>query len=95
MLGAEIEALLRRDAIEHLSSDQDVDIGDPVALRRFVSDNRLKTIKWIINCSGYTAVDRAEDEPKQAFRINARDPGQGDPVRVDDAGLSKGVEDER
>ena len=28
-------------------------------------------IDWIVNCSGYTAVDKAEDEPAQAYRINA------------------------
>jgi dTDP-4-dehydrorhamnose reductase len=71
MLGREVEALLRRNTIEHLSSDQEVDIGDPTVLREFVVNNRGKAIEWIINCSGYTAVDRAEDEPQQAFRINA------------------------
>jgi len=71
MLGREVEALLRSNTIEHLCSDQEVDIGDPAALREFVASNRDKAIDWIINCSGYTAVDRAEDEPQQAFRINA------------------------
>ena len=36
-------------------------------------DKKLGTLKadlWI-NCAGYTQVDRAEDEPVQAFRINA------------------------
>jgi dTDP-4-dehydrorhamnose reductase len=71
MLGREVQALLRRNTIEHLCSDQEVDIGDPAALRTFAAGNRGNTIEWIINCSGYTAVDRAEDEPQQAFRINA------------------------
>lgn len=71
MLGREVETLLRRDTIRHFSSDQETDIGDPAALRDFVATNRKHDIQWIVNCSGYTAVDRAEDEPKQAFRINA------------------------
>jgi dTDP-4-dehydrorhamnose reductase len=71
MLGREVEALLRSNTIEHLCSDQEVDIGDPAALRDFAANNRVKALDWIVNCSGYTAVDRAEDEPQQAFRINA------------------------
>ncbi|HPO47014.1 MAG TPA: dTDP-4-dehydrorhamnose reductase, partial [Spirochaetota bacterium] len=35
---------------------------------------------WIINCSAYTAVDRAEDEPERAFEINAR--GVGSLARI-------------
>jgi dTDP-4-dehydrorhamnose reductase len=46
----------------------DVDIADRLTLKTFA--DRLD-LSWIINCSGYTAVDRAEDEPDQAFRINA------------------------
>lgn len=30
---------------------------------------------WIINCAAYTAVDRAEQERDEAFRINATAPG--------------------
>lgn len=71
MLGREVETLLRSNTIEHLCSDQEVDISDPAALREFATNNRVKALDWIVNCSGYTAVDRAEDEPQQAFRINA------------------------
>ncbi len=71
MLGREVEALLVRNRIKHLSSDLEVDICDPSALRYFVAENRGHNIDWIVNCSGYTAVDKAEAEPEKAFRINA------------------------
>jgi len=71
MLGREVEALLVRKRIKHLCSDLEVDICDPSALRDFAAKNRGHTIDWIVNCSGYTAVDKAEAEPDQAFRINA------------------------
>jgi len=71
MLGRELEAQLVRNRIKHLSSDLEVDICDPTALRGFVAENLSDTIDWIVNCSGYTAVDNAEKEPEQAFRINA------------------------
>jgi len=71
MLGTEVESLLHRNKIPCLSSDQEVDISDKTALQAFVREHHEKNIDWIINCSGYTAVDRAEDEPEQAFRINA------------------------
>ena len=40
---------------------------DQLAIRHFVQDHHIDTI---INCSAYTAVDRAEDEPEEADRIN-------------------------
>ena len=55
----------------YLASDKEVDITDQEQLQRFVSD---KPISWIINCSAYTAVDKAEDESELALRINADGP---------------------
>lgn len=71
MLGAEVESLLDRSNFPYLSSDQEVDIGDKTALQTFVREHHGEKPEWIINCSGYTAVDRAEDEAESAFRINA------------------------
>lgn len=71
MLGHELEALLRKNSLDHVSSDREIDISDPAALRAFVSGKR---ITWIINCAAYTAVDKAESEPELAFRINATGP---------------------
>ena len=71
MLGTEVEALLQQRNLSCVTSDKEVDITNPDRLQQFVAD---KALSWIINCSAYTAVDRAEDEPEAAFRINADGP---------------------
>ena len=73
MLGNEVEKLLKRKELPYLASDIEVDITDKRALQAFIADhkNEHKNIDWIINCSGYTAVDRAEDDTESALRINA------------------------
>jgi len=71
MLGAEVEALLKKAQKPYMATDLEVDITDPAALQNFVAERPLT---WIINCAAYTAVDRAEDEPERAFRINAEGP---------------------
>ncbi len=68
MLGSDVEKLLVRRSLPFMTSDIDVDITDPAALRAFAGQ---QDIEWIINCSAYTAVDAAEDERDRAFRINA------------------------
>ena len=68
MLGAEVNRLLQAYKLEHVATDLDVDITDRRALNKF-SDPL--TFSWIVNCSAYTAVDRAEEEPEKAFQINA------------------------
>lgn len=45
----------------------ELDITDYKAVSEFVKKNEIDTI---INCAAYTAVDRAEDEPELAARIN-------------------------
>ena len=67
MLGSDVEALLQKKSSEYIASDKEVDICDIEQLRRFAGD---KKISWIVNCSAYTAVDKAEDETEAAFRIN-------------------------
>ncbi len=71
MLGTEVEELLRQHDLPYFASDREVDITDPGLLQDFASN---KPLSWIINCSAYTAVDQAEDEPELAFRINAEGP---------------------
>lgn len=71
MLGTEVEALLRQRNLPYFASDKEVDITEPEQLQQFVAG---KPLSWIINCSAYTAVDRAEDEPALAFRVNADGP---------------------
>lgn len=68
MLGTEVQHRLQACNLEHVVTDLDVDITDRQAISSFGRDLNLP---WIVNCSAYTAVDRAEDETGQAFRINA------------------------
>jgi len=67
MLGNDIERLLKERGLTYCASDKEIDIGDYKALERFGKD---KKIKWIINCAGYTKVDKAEEEIDEVFRIN-------------------------
>ena len=68
MLGTELGHVLSDAGIAHVGTDRDCDVTEPGALRQFAS---AKGISWIVNCSSYTNVDRAEDEPELAYRINA------------------------
>jgi dTDP-4-dehydrorhamnose reductase len=68
MLGMEVYHRLQVRNVEHVATDLEVDITDRQALSKF---SEPLALSWIVNCSAYTAVDRAEDEPEQAFRINA------------------------
>jgi len=67
MLGNDVEKLLKERGFNYWASDNEVDIGDYKALEKFGKD---KKIKWVINCAGYTKVDKAEEEVDEAFRIN-------------------------
>jgi len=67
MLGNDVEKLLKERGLTYWASDKEVDISDYKALEKFGKD---KKIKWIINCSGYTKVDKAEEEIDEALRIN-------------------------
>lgn len=71
MLGTEVEKLLKRQQRDYLASDREIDITNGSAITGFAGD---KTISWIINCAAYTAVDRAEEEPGLAIKINAEGP---------------------
>jgi len=67
MLGNDVEKLLKERGFTYCASDKEVDISDYKALEKFGKD---KKIKWVINCAGYTKVDKAEEEIDEAFRIN-------------------------
>jgi len=67
MLGQQLEAVLKESHGIIFTSDIDVDITDADALLSFANG---KKIEWIINCSAYTAVDKAEVEQDKAFLIN-------------------------
>ena len=67
MLGSDIEKLLKEKRMAYWASDREVDIIDYKALDKFAKD---KKINWIINCAGYTRVDKSEEEIEESFRLN-------------------------
>jgi len=71
MLGRDVASELQRHGMPFVSSDTDCDVTDPTAVEDFARGRKLD---WIINCSGYTAVDKAEDDQERAGRVNAEGP---------------------
>jgi len=67
MLGSDIERLLKKREMVYCASDREVDIIDYKALDKYVKDRK---INWIINCAGYTRVDKAEEEIEESFKLN-------------------------
>ena len=72
MLGSEIARQLLENKIDFVGTDIDVDITSYDALSTFAKN---KSIKWIINCAAYTAVDLAESNVELATKLNATAPG--------------------
>ena len=71
MLGTEISRQLSKKNIDFVGTDIDVDITDPQALAGFIKG---KDISYIINCSAYTAVDKAESDADFAKKLNEDGP---------------------
>ena len=71
MLGSEIEVQLKKSGLDYVASDRETDITDEKALAAFTDG---KDISWMINCSAYTAVDKAESDAELCERINATGP---------------------
>lgn len=71
MLGTEIARQLSENKIDFVGTDIDVDITNPQALAKFVNG---KDISYIINCSAYTAVDKAESDADFAKKLNEDGP---------------------
>jgi len=67
MLGQEVEKLFKRKGLSYLASDKEVDITNYPILQEFTKNIKLA---WIINCSGYTDVEKAEKEIEKSFQIN-------------------------
>ena len=67
-LGTELQQLIPDGVFTDVAQ---LDITDADAVKKFVNQNNIKTV---INCAAYTAVDRAEDDFEQAFKINAIGP---------------------
>lgn len=86
MLGTEVAKQLDENKLPWVGTDKEVDITNPQALEDFV--NKIETaayfpselpkqdrkIHWIINCSAYTNVDKAEEETELAEKLNAAGP---------------------
>lgn len=67
MLGSEVEKLFKKNNLTFLSSGREVDITDYSVIERHGQE---KKIEWVVNCSGYTKVNKAEKERESAFKIN-------------------------
>jgi dTDP-4-dehydrorhamnose reductase len=85
MLGSELARQLSENKISWIGSGSEIDVGNPVLLAKFahghgstaertgitVTNGTVpEKIGWVVNCSAYTAVDRAEDETEKAERTN-------------------------
>ena len=71
MLGTEIARQLTENKMDFIGTDIDVDITNPQALADFA---RGKNISYIINCSAYTAVDKAESDADFVKKLNEDGP---------------------
>lgn len=68
-LGSEIQAISENYA-EHefiFTGSSELDITNAIVVDSFFQENALDAI---INCAAYTAVDKAEDEPIEAQKVN-------------------------
>lgn len=77
MLGTELSLLFAERGLDFVGTDREIDITDPAALEAFANgkDAEGKRIYWIVNCAGYTAVDKAEDDAETCRRLNVDGPG--------------------
>jgi len=86
MLGSEIQKQLSDNKLPFVGTDREVDITSPAALEEFAASvetssyfpsdlpRHERKIKWIINCSAYTNVDKAEDDVELAAKLNRDGP---------------------
>jgi dTDP-4-dehydrorhamnose reductase len=72
MLGTELSLLFAERGLGFIGTDREIDITDPCAIKTFAKG---KCIDWIVNCAGYTAVDKAEDDIAACRRLNSNGPG--------------------
>lgn len=83
MLGAQVCRVLDKEKMRFVATSSDVDARDYKALKDFVSkwetenylsahkkDGARAKIGWIINCSAYTSVEKAESEKEVAYALN-------------------------
>ncbi|WP_147612473.1 dTDP-4-dehydrorhamnose reductase [Treponema pectinovorum] len=68
MLGSEVCRQLKEKKINFTGTSSAIDITDIFALQNFIKE---KKIDFIVNCSSYTAVDKAEEEHDKAEKLNS------------------------
>lgn len=71
MLGREVAEVFAAAGLAWIGTGRETSITEPEELARFAEG---KDLPWIVNCAGYTAVDRAEDEPVSCHALNALGP---------------------
>ena len=73
--GGQLAEALRRLTSDHgacvFMSRSELDITDPVQVGTAVSD---VPCDWVVNAAAYTAVDAAESDEEEAFRVNSDGP---------------------
>lgn len=70
-LGWELQRTLAPLGYVYALGSDELDVADLKALKRLIQEIKPK---MIVNASAYTAVDRAEEQPELAMRINAQAP---------------------
>lgn len=68
-LGNEMQVIAKENPQHtyYFTDVQELDICDKEAVRAYVAEQR---IELIVNCAAYTAVDKAEDNPELAHKLN-------------------------
>jgi dTDP-4-dehydrorhamnose reductase len=73
MLGTAVADAARRLGLEvHAAGRAELDVTDPQAARRALSDHRPAAV---VNCAAYTDVDGAESDPRAAHAVNGAGAG--------------------
>ncbi len=68
-LGQDFQKLFKEKEMAFIATDfSELDITDIDAIRDFVEDKKITTI---INCAAYNAVDRAEEDYINAYKVNS------------------------
>ena len=86
MLGSEVSRQLEEAKLPFVGTDKEIDITNPDALENFANNiltesyfpsdlpHSERRITWIINCSAYTNVEKAEEDVELAEKLNAQGP---------------------
>ncbi len=72
-LGNEMQVLAKENPQHtyYFTDVQELDICDAQAVWAYIAEKR---IELIVNCAAYTAVDKAEDNPELAYKLNCEAP---------------------